>query len=191
MPSSCSDSMADPPDLANPSTIRAVARRFGVQFQRRWGQNFLADRGQLEQPDPPRQIDLLVQKEVAQRIASPGGDWSLATLSVRAFGSAELILAIPKEAFFPVPKVASALLRIVPEPMPVIPRDELPEFFKFVRPFFQARRKQLPYVLTRTLGLSNAQARAHLSQLGIDPARRPETLSLEEWRRLFAPRIVP
>ncbi|HLB75970.1 MAG TPA: rRNA adenine N-6-methyltransferase family protein, partial [Candidatus Dormibacteraeota bacterium] len=40
--------MADPPDLASPSTIRAVARRFGVQFQRRWGQNFLADRGHLD-----------------------------------------------------------------------------------------------------------------------------------------------
>lgn len=281
--------MADPLDLASPSTIRAVARRFGVQFQRRWGQNFLADRGHLErlvaalavqpaehivevgpglgvltrelaqraatvigvevdpacvralgltlrglanvtivlgdvliqrvgrlgptpyrvvgnipynltgalfghlleQPDPPRQIDLLVQKEVAERIASPGGDWSLATLSVRAFGSADLILSIPREAFFPVPEVASALLRIVPEPMPIIPREELAEFFEFVRPFFQARRKQLPYVLTRRLGLSNAQARAHLSQLGIDPARRPETLSLEEWRRLFARRIVP
>ncbi len=281
--------MADRPDLANPSTIRAVARRFGVQFQRRWGQNFFADRAHLErlvaalavrpvehivevgpglgvltrelaqraatvvgvevdpacvralaltlrglanvtivpgdiliqpvgrlgptpyrvvgnipynltgalfghlleQPDPPRQIDLVVQKEVAERIASPGGDWSLATLSVRAFGRADLILTIPREAFFPVPKVASALLRIIPEPTPIIAREELPEFFQFVRPFFQARRKQLPYVLTKRLGLSNAAARAHLSQLAIDPARRPETLSLEEWRRLFARRIVP
>jgi 16S rRNA (adenine1518-N6/adenine1519-N6)-dimethyltransferase len=281
--------MANPPDLANPSTIRAVARRFGVQFQRRWGQNFFADRAHLErlvgalavhpadhlvevgpglgvltrelaqraatvvgvevdpacvralaltlrgvanvtivpgdilaqpvgrlgptpyrvvgnipynltgalfghlleQADPPRQIDLVVQKEVAERIASPGGDWSLATLSVRAFGRADLILTIPREAFFPVPKVASALLRILPEPTPMIPRDELPEFFQFVRPFFQARRKQLPYVLTKRLGLSNAAARAHLSELGIDPARRPETLSVEEWRRLFARRIVP
>ena len=281
--------MADPPDLANPSTIRAVARRFGVQFQRRWGQNFLADRGHLdrlvaalavhppehvvevgpglgvltrelaqraatvvgvevdpacvralaltlrglatvaivqgdilvqpvgrlgpipyrvvgnipynltgalfghllEQPQSPQQIDLLVQAEVAERIASPGGDWSLATLGVRAFGRADLVLTIPREAFFPVPKVASALLRIVPEPTPIIPRDELPEFFQFVRPFFQARRKQLPYVLTKRLRLSNTEARAHLIQLGIDPARRPQTLSLEEWRRLFARRIVP
>lgn len=281
--------MANPPDLASPSTIRGVARRFGVQFQRRWGQNFFADRAHLErlvaalaihpaehiveigpglgvltrelaqgaatvigvevdpacvralaltlrglanvtivqgdilvqpvgrlgptpyrvvgnipynltgalfahlleQPEAPRQIDLVVQKEVAERIASPGGDWSLATLGVRAFGRADLILTIPREAFFPVPKVASALLRIVAESTPAIPRNELPEFFQFVRPFFQARRKQLPYVLTKRLHLSNAEARAHLSRLGIDPARRPQTLSLEEWRRLFARRIVP
>jgi 16S rRNA (adenine1518-N6/adenine1519-N6)-dimethyltransferase len=281
--------MARPPDLASPSTIRGVARRFGIQFRRRWGQNFLADRGQLdrlvealgiqpsdhvveigpglgvltrelatlaasvvgveidpacvralaltlrglphvriiegdilsqpiaqlspgpyrvlgnipynltgallsrllEQPDPPAQIDLLVQKEVAERIAAAPGDWSLATLGVRAYGRADLILAIPREAFFPVPQVASALLRIVPEPVPVIPRQDLPAFFEFARPFFQARRKQLPYVLTKRLGLSSVAAREHLTQLGIDPARRPETLSLEEWRRLFARRIVP
>lgn len=145
----------------------------------------------LEQPDPPAQVDLVVQKEVAQRIASPPGGWSLATLAVRAYGRAELVLTIPRETFVPVPKVASALLRIVPDPAPVIPRAELPEFFAFARPFFQARRKQLPYVLTRRLGLSNAKARAQLTELQIDPTRRPETLTLEEWRRLFARRIVP
>ncbi len=281
--------MTGRPDLANPSTIRGVARRFGVRFQRKWGQNFLADRAQLdrlvealavgpadhvvevgpglgvltrelaaraatvvgveidpacvraltftlrglanvtvvggdifvqpvarlgpapyrvignipynltgalfphllEQPEPPVQVDLVVQQEVAERIAAPPGNWSLATLGVRAYGRAERILTIPREAFFPVPRVASALLRIVPEPSPVVPREQLPAFFGFARPFFQARRKQLPYVLRRQLGLSNAAARAHLSQLGIDPARRPETLTLEEWRRLFARRIVP
>lgn len=281
--------MPNPPDVANPATIRGVARRFGVRFRRRWGQNFLADRTQLdrlvdalavrpddhvvevgpglgvltrelavraetvvgveidpacvralgltlrglrnvtivegdilaqpvaqlgpapyrvlgnipynltgalfghllERPLPPVQIDLVVQKEVAGRIASPPGDWSLATLGVRAYGQADLILSIPKEAFYPVPEVASALLRIVPAPLPVIPREELPAFFQFARPFFQARRKQLPYALTRRFGLSNAEARSRLRELGIDPARRPETLSLEEWRRLFARRIVP
>jgi 16S rRNA (adenine1518-N6/adenine1519-N6)-dimethyltransferase len=281
--------MARPPDLAAPSTIRGVARRFGVQFRRRWGQNFFADRGQLDrlvealavqptdhiieigpglgvltrelasraatvvgveidpacvralgltlrglpnvsiiegdilvQPiaqlsprpyrvvgnipynltgallghvlelaDTPLQIDLVVQKEVAQRIAAAPGDWSLATLGVRAYGRADLMLTIPKEAFFPVPQVASALLRIVPEPAPLIPRQDLPAFFQFARPFFQARRKQLPYVLTRRLGLSSAAARELLSQLGIDPSRRPETLTLDEWRRLFTRRIVP
>lgn len=281
--------MADRPDLANPSTIRGVARRFGVRFQRKWGQNFFCDRAQLdrlvealavrpgdhvievgpglgvltrelaaraatvvgvevdpacvralaftlhgltnvtvvsgdilvqpvaqlgpgpyrvignipynltgalfghllEQPEPPVQIDLVVQKEVAERIASPPGGWSLATLGVRAYGQAELILTIPRAAFLPEPRVASALLRIVPAASPVVPREQLPAFFQFARPFFQARRKQLPYVLRWQLGLSNAAARAHLSGLGIDPARRPETLTLEEWRRLFARRIVP
>lgn len=281
--------MASRLDLADVSTIRGLARRFGVRFQRKWGQNFLADRAQLdrlvdalglrpqdhivevgpglgvltlelaaraatvvgvevdpacvralqltlrglsnvtvvqgdilaqpvariapspyrvvgnipynltgalfghllEQPEPPLQIDLVVQKEVAQRIAAPPGGWSLATLGVRVYGRAEVLLTIPREAFFPIPKVASALLRIVPEPVPVIPRPELPAFFQFARPFFQARRKQLPFVLRRQLGLSNAAAREYLGSLGIDPARRPESLSLEEWRRLFLQRIVP
>ena len=61
----------------------------------------------------------------------------------------------------------------------------LPSFFDFVTPFFQARRKQLPFVLSRTRGVSGAEARARLAVIGIDPARRAETLTLEEWRRLY------
>jgi len=66
-----------------------------------------------------------------------------------------------------------------------LPKADLPSFFRFVTPFFQARRKQLPFVLSRKLGVSGVEARARLSVIDIDPARRPETLSLEEWRRFF------
>jgi 16S rRNA (adenine1518-N6/adenine1519-N6)-dimethyltransferase len=139
----------------------------------------------LEQSPLPDRIDLLVQEEVAQRIvASPGG-WSLATLGVRVYGQAELLLRVPRSAFLPPPRVDSALLRIVPAPQPAIPAADLPAFFSFVTPFFQARRKQLPFVLARRRGITGAEARARLSVIGIDPVRRPETLGLEEWRLIF------
>jgi 16S rRNA (adenine1518-N6/adenine1519-N6)-dimethyltransferase len=139
----------------------------------------------LEQPTPPARIDLLVQREVAERLVAPPGGWSLATLGVRVYGVPELVLRVPRTAFLPEPKVDSALVRIIPDAEPVLPREHLPSFFEFVTPFFQARRKQLPFVLARKLGISGAEARVRLTVIGIDPARRAETLTLEEWRRLF------
>jgi 16S rRNA (adenine1518-N6/adenine1519-N6)-dimethyltransferase len=139
----------------------------------------------LEQRPAPSRIDLLLQEEVARRIVAPPGSWSLATIGVRVYGEPQLLLRVPRSAFFPAPEVDSALLRIVPSSRPAVRREDLPAFFRFVTPFFQARRKQLPYALTRAKGIPRPEAAARLSRLGIDPTRRPETLSLEEWQRLF------
>jgi 16S rRNA (adenine1518-N6/adenine1519-N6)-dimethyltransferase len=139
----------------------------------------------LEQPQPPSRIDLLVQREVAERLVAPPGGWSLATLGVRVYGRPVLTVRVPRRAFYPPPQVDSALVRIIPDPEPALPRGDLPSFFDFVTPFFQARRKQLPFVLGRRRGVSGAEARERLAVVGIDPARRAETLTLEEWRRLF------
>jgi 16S rRNA (adenine1518-N6/adenine1519-N6)-dimethyltransferase len=139
----------------------------------------------LEQSTPPARIDLLVQQEVAERLVAPAGGWSLATLGVRVYGTPELVLRVPRSAFVPEPKVDSALVRIAPDAEPALPREDLPSFFDFVTPFFQARRKQLSFAFGRKLGVSGAEARARLTVIGIDPTRRAETLTLEEWRRLF------
>ena len=139
----------------------------------------------FEQPRPPLRIDLLVQQEVAERIVAPPGGWSLATLGVRVYGQPELLLRVPRSAFFPQPRVDSALVRIIPDANAAVAKADLPSFFRFVTPFFQARRKQLPFVLGRKLGVSGVEARARLTVIDIDPARRPGTLSLEEWRRFF------
>jgi 16S rRNA (adenine1518-N6/adenine1519-N6)-dimethyltransferase len=139
----------------------------------------------LDQPHPPARIDLLVQREVAERLSAPPGGWSLATLGVRVYGRPELRLLVPAQSFLPPPRVASALLRIVPDPEPALPRAQLQAFFGFARPFFQARRKQLVQVASQMLGGNKEAARERLRALGIEPSRRPETLDLEEWKRLF------
>ena len=139
----------------------------------------------LDQPRPPARIDLLVQREVAERLSAPPGGWSLATLGVNVYGRPELRLLVPAQAFLPPPRVASALLRIVPDPEPALPRAQLHAFFAFARPFFQARRKQLVHVASQAMGGNKATARQRLQSLGIDPRRRPETLDLDEWKRLF------
>ena len=138
----------------------------------------------LERPDPPRTVSLVVQKEVAERWVQ-AGDWSLATLGVRVYGRPELTIRVPRSAFLPEPRVDSALVRITPDAEPAVPRPDLASFFQFVTPFFQARRKQLTFVLGRRRGIGGTEARARLSVIGIDPSRRAETLTLDEWRRLF------
>ena len=140
----------------------------------------------LEQVPPPSRLDLVVQREVALRVAAPPGSWSLATLGVRMYGRAEVLFTIPRDAFYPVPEVASALLRITPDPEPALPRADLEAFFRFARPFFQSRRKQLANVLAQVLRTDKVGAKERLRVIGIDPVRRAESLTLREWTTLFA-----
>jgi 16S rRNA (adenine1518-N6/adenine1519-N6)-dimethyltransferase len=133
----------------------------------------------------PRDVTVLVQREVAERMAAPPGDWSLATLGVRLFAEASVLLHVPAAAFLPPPRVASSLLRLTTKPSPALPRAQHARFFTLARALFQARRKQLHHTWARASGMTTAQARTTLNTLGIDPARRPQTLTLAEWIALY------
>jgi 16S rRNA (adenine1518-N6/adenine1519-N6)-dimethyltransferase len=134
----------------------------------------------------PRDVTVLVQREVAERLATPPGDWSLATLGVRLFAEASVLVHVPAAAFLPPPRVASSLLRLTPRPAPALPRAQQARFFTLARALFQARRKQLHHAWARASGTTPAQARATLHALGIDPERRPQTLTLVEWVALYS-----
>jgi 16S rRNA (adenine1518-N6/adenine1519-N6)-dimethyltransferase len=134
----------------------------------------------LLEPEPrPRRVALLVQREVAERwAASQGG--SLATVAVQVFAEARVELVVPPEAFAPPPRVESALAVLEVRPRPAVEVPDLPAFFRFVEQVFQFRRKQLGPVISRLTGRPSL-----LAEAGIEPARRAETLSLEEWERLY------
>ena len=127
-------------------------------------------------------MTLTIQKEVAERIvARPGGkDYGVLTIMIQYFAQPELKFIIPKEAFRPMPKVDSALvhMKILGQPR-VMVRDEA-VFSRLVRTAFSQRRKTLSNSLK---GVSD-NIKDVLLQSGIDPQRRPETLSLEEFARL-------
>ena len=131
-------------------------------------------------------ITIMVQKEVAERIASPPGSRTYGALSVAVqyFCDVEYVVDVPKEVFIPVPKVDSAVLhlRLRSEP----PVDLLSEklFFDCVKKSFGQRRKTLHNALTGVCGLDKQQTGALLLACGIDPARRAETLSLSEFAAL-------
>ena len=135
----------------------------------------------LERPDPPRTVSLVVQAEVAERWTQPG-DWSLASLAVQVFAVPELRFRLPREAFWPVPGVDSALAVLAVRPRPAVEVSDLDAFFRFAERVFQFRRKQLGGTLARIAGPA---APAVLEEAGIDGTRRPQTLELEEWERLY------
>jgi 16S rRNA (adenine1518-N6/adenine1519-N6)-dimethyltransferase len=136
----------------------------------------------LEEGKSLKSMTLTVQKEVAERITGRPGTKSYGVLSimVQYRGRASLEFSIPRGAFRPVPRVDSACLHIeVYETPPVSPRDE-ELFFRVVRTAFSKRRKTLLNSL-RTEFPHIAEA---LEAAGIEPSRRPETLSIGEFARL-------
>jgi 16S rRNA (adenine1518-N6/adenine1519-N6)-dimethyltransferase len=138
----------------------------------------------LESILKPRRIVLSIQKEVAQRICAKPGDMSLLALSVQVYGSPRIAAHIPAEAFFPAPKVDSAVLVIDIYPSPLINEELLDTFFKLIKAGFSQKRKTLRNSLSSGLHISPTNATELLTRADIDPQRRAETLSIEEWERL-------
>jgi len=127
---------------------------------------------------------LTVQAEVAERIVARPPEMSLLAVSVQFYGQPELLFKIPPDRFHPPPKVESAVVRIFPyvDQRPVAPAA----FFEVVRAGFCQPRKQLRNTLAAGLGLEKLSVIAWLERAGIDPTRRPETLSVAEWIKLCA-----
>ncbi len=140
----------------------------------------------LESRPKPRRIALTVQKEVAGRICAAPGDMSLLALSVQVYGKPRIAARIPAGAFFPAPKVDSAVLTVDIYPNPLIEPEWLDAFFKLIKAGFSQKRKTLRNSLSSGLRLPPSKAAELLAKAEIDPMRRAETLSIEEWRRLCA-----
>lgn len=138
----------------------------------------------LESPIKPRRIVLTIQKEVAERICAKPGDLSLLALSVQVYGEPYISAHIPAQAFFPIPKVDSAILCVDILSQPRIKRDQLGIFFKLTKAGFSQKRKTLRNSLSAGLHISPADTARMLTQTGIDPQRRAETLSIPEWETL-------
>ncbi len=138
----------------------------------------------LESESKPRRIVLTIQKEVAQRICARPGDMSLLALSVQVYGAPRIAAYIPAAAFFPAPKVDSAVLVVDIYATPLLKEGLLDTFFKLVKAGFSQKRKTLRNSLSSGLHISPSNAAELLTRANIDPQRRAETLSIDEWERL-------
>ncbi len=138
----------------------------------------------LENEPKPRRIVLTIQKEVADRICAKPGDMSLLALSVQIYGEPRIAKRIPANAFFPAPKVDSAVLCVDIYAAPKIPPELLDTFFKLIKAGFSQKRKTLRNSLSAGLHLAAPEVESLLVNAGIDPMRRAETLSIEEWQML-------
>ena len=139
----------------------------------------------LESGNAPRLLVVMVQYEVAQRIVAGPGDLSLLGVSIQFYGQPKIIAHVPARAFYPAPKVDSAILRVDVQKQVPLTREERNSFFRLVQAGFAERRKQLHNSLTHHLHQKNEEVRASLTAANIDPSRRAETLSIEDWLRLW------
>ena len=139
----------------------------------------------LESTNPPSLFVVMVQYEVAQRIVAAPGDLSLLGVSIQFYGEPKIIAHVPARSFYPAPKVDSAILRIdLKEEVPLTP-EQRDSFFRLVQAGFSERRKQLHNSLAHGLHRKNADVQPWLLAANIDPSRRAETLSIEDWLRLW------
>src|SRR5919109_2624878 len=129
---------------------------------------------------------LMVQKEVADRIASEPGVKAYGTLSVwsQVHGRITDKIPVSTEAFYPRPKVRSTLLKIELFPQPLVATEDLPHLRGLVRSAFAQRRKTLSNALINWLKKDRNAIEALLRSQSIDPKRRGETLSIEEFLSL-------
>ncbi len=133
----------------------------------------------------PRLAVLLVQKEVAQRIAAEPGEMSILAMSAQIFAEAELDIEVPRQFFTPPPKVDSrvVVLRTRAEPL-VAPQDQK-DFFRIVKAGFSAKRKKLRSSLSGGLGIDKSATEELLKSAGISPDARAEDLAIDDWQRLL------
>lgn len=132
----------------------------------------------------PARIVLTVQKEVAQRICATPGSMSLLALSVQVYGNPTIAATIPAAAFYPPPKVDSAVINIELYDSPQVPVEDIDLFFALIRAGFSQKRKTLRNTLSAGMQWPKTQAEAVLAVADIEMQRRAQTLSMEEWGRL-------
>jgi 16S rRNA (adenine1518-N6/adenine1519-N6)-dimethyltransferase len=134
----------------------------------------------------PDRAVLLVQAEVAERVASPPGGMSYLSVFVQDLAEAEVVANVPAAAFEPEPDVDSAVLRLSRREAPIVPSDERETFHRIVQAAFRQRRKQIHNSLVRELPVDRATVDRVLAGCAVTPDRRPQTLSVPEWACLAA-----
>lgn len=134
------------------------------------------------QPKPVRLV-VMVQWEVARRLAATPSEMSLLALSVQYYARPEIVARVPAGCFYPTPRVDSAVVRleVYVQPHLSIPTEA---FFCLVHAAFAHPRQQIGKTLSAGLGRPREEVATALKTAGIDPRRRPETLGLEEWDTL-------
>ena len=128
---------------------------------------------------------LLVQKEVAERIAAEAGNMSILSVSVQIFAEAELDIEVPRQFFTPPPKVDSQVVVLRTRNNPLITPEDQRDFFRIVKAGFSAKRKKLRSSLSGGLVIDKSVAEELLKNAGISPDARAEDLAIEDWKKLL------
>lgn len=128
---------------------------------------------------------LLIQKEVAERVCAQPGDMSMLSVSVQFYCQTGLGPVVPARLFTPPPKVDSQILMLEYRAKPLFPNTDTKLFFRIVKAGFAQRRKTLLNSLSAGLHLGREQTLALLDAADITPNTRAQSLSLDDWHRLY------
>lgn len=132
----------------------------------------------------PKNAVLLVQKEVAERIAARPGDMSILAVSAQIYAETTLGIEVPREFFTPPPKVDSQVIILKTRETPLVAPEDEKQVFRLVKAGFSAKRKKLRSSLAGGLGIAKPEAEIMLHNAGISPDARAEALSVEQWKLL-------
>jgi 16S rRNA (adenine1518-N6/adenine1519-N6)-dimethyltransferase len=141
--------------------------------------HFLSARAQ------PRRLLVTLQAEVARNMAAAAGEMTFLSAEVQYYAEPQLLFEVPPAAFRPPPKVRSAVLRLDVRHGTAVEVDDRETFFRLVQAGFAARRKSLRNALAIGLGCGPAEAEDLLRKAGLEPGRRAQTLTLQEWAGLY------
>jgi 16S rRNA (adenine1518-N6/adenine1519-N6)-dimethyltransferase len=138
----------------------------------------------LESPNPPRESALLVQKEVAERMAAKPGDMSILAVAVQYYAEPTLGPLVPAALFTPPPKVDSQIISLKRRDQPLFDDMQPDEFFFVVRAGFSEKRKTIRNSLSGGLRLEKPAVEELLAVAHVDPQARAEQLDLDAWHRI-------
>jgi 16S rRNA (adenine1518-N6/adenine1519-N6)-dimethyltransferase len=143
----------------------------------------------LEAQAKPELMVVLVQWEVAKRITARPGDLSVLAHSVQIYAEPEIVARVPAASFVPTPAVDSAVLRLRAHPHPAVDVD-VDALMRVIKAGFLQARKKLSNALPTGLAamgvkIDKGRTLAALAAAGVDPGRRAETVTLEEWVRIY------
>jgi 16S rRNA (adenine1518-N6/adenine1519-N6)-dimethyltransferase len=135
----------------------------------------------MESPTPPTRMTVMVQREVAERMTAEPPDMSLLGLATDLYAEAEIAFIVPPDVFLPPPKVESAVVAL--DVREKLRGDEAmrDRMFELATMAFQRKRKTIGNGLAMGLDRPKSEVEAALQQIGIDPMRRPQTLTVDEW----------
>ena len=134
--------------------------------------------------NPPEKVVILIQKEVAERLAAKKGDLSILAISAAIFAETKLGPVVPAKYFMPPPKVDSQVIVLTRRAKPLVSPESQGDFFRVVKAGFSSKRKKIKTSLAGGLGLSREETAIMLEKAGIAPDLRAEDLSIEEWTKL-------
>ncbi len=129
----------------------------------------------------PSTVVILIQKEVAERVAAVPGDMSILAVSAQVFARARLGVEVPREYFTPPPKVDSQVVILETLATPLVAPEDEKAFFRVVKAGFSAKRKKLRSSIAAGLAISKPAAEELLRHANINPELRAEDLAIEEW----------